>query len=221
MNLEILYEDNHLIVIYKPYGILAQGDISGDLNVVDLVKKYLKEKYQKPGNVYIGLLHRLDRNTEGLMVLAKTSKAAMRLSKDISLHNFEKRYIALVEGNLAGQGCFRDFLAKDEKNKISYASSSGKEAILEYQSLFNNDLYSICEINLKTGRFHQIRCQFSLRGHPLYGDIKYGSSHTYDKPFLQAYYLSFTHPVTKEKMIFKKIDTQNKFKDIARLEICN
>lgn len=207
---DILYEDNHIIVAYKPKGILSQADGSSLEDMLTILKQYIKEKYNKPGNVYLGLVHRLDLNTSGVMVFARTSKAAKRLSEDILKHNFNKKYYAIVEGNLEKDGVLKHYLLKDEKNKKSYEDKSGKESILEYSckkhyQIANNPV-TLVDVNLKTGRFHQIRCQFSLIGHPLYGDAKYGSVYHIDYinfP-LEAYYLGFYHPVTKEFLEFSK-----------------
>lgn len=215
--MKIIYEDNHVIVVYKERGILAQADGSDKLDILNMTKSYLKEKYQKPGNVYLGLVHRLDINTEGLMVFAKTSKAAKRLSEDIKLHNFNKFYLALVEGKTSN-GILENKLIKDENKKKSFISNEGKIAKLSYKTLkninINNTLCSIVDITLETGRFHQIRCQFANIGHPLYGDIKYGSKNNYRYANLQAYKLEFIHPTTKELLSFKVIDYNDYFKDL-------
>lgn len=215
--MEVLYEDNHLLVVYKDRGILAQADGSSKPDILTLSKLYLKEKYQKPGNVYLGLVHRLDINTEGIMVLARTSKAASRLSEDIKNNLFSKRYLAVVEGRV-NKGVITSFLAKDEVKKISYISKDGKYARLSYKSLLEKEiegtLVTICDIILETGRFHQIRCQFQSIGHPLYGDKKYGSKNQALYPTLQAYQLSFRHPVTKENLTFTKLDNKGYFKGV-------
>ncbi len=208
---EILYEDNHIIVCYKPKGILSQGDGSSKKDMLTLLKEYIKKKYSKPGNVYLGLVHRLDTNTSGVMVFAKTSKAANRLSMAMRIHTFEKKYIAMVEGIIETKEYveLKHFLVKDEKNRRAIVSSSGQEAILLYKSLKNYDYKGTkvtdVEIILKTGRFHQIRAQMSAISHPLYGDIKYGSKEKEASYHLQAYSLSFPHPITKEILKFEKI----------------
>jgi 23S rRNA pseudouridine1911/1915/1917 synthase len=206
MNLEVLFEDNHLLVVYKPVGVLSQADITGDIDMLTLGKEYIKHRYNKPGDVYLGLVHRLDRMTSGVMVFAKTSKAAMRLSNDIATHNFFKEYICVCEGNIENfeETTLVDYLEKDEKLNKSFISPNGKEAVLSYQVLKNKNNKSLVRIKLKTGRHHQIRVQFSNIGHPLYGDIKYGSKYKEDLA-LQAYKLSFYHPITKELLTFSKI----------------
>ena len=189
--MEILYEDNHLLVVYKEAGILAQADGSDKLDILTLGKAYLKDKYNKPGNVYLGLVHRLDLNTEGIMVLAKTSKAAKRLSLAIKDNLFTKEYLAVVEG-VVTTGILENYLYKNEKEKKSYIRNDGKLARLEYNSLFNkkidNNMTTICKIKLETGRFHQIRAQFANINHPLYGDKKYGSRNISRHCVLQAYH---------------------------------
>ncbi len=208
--MDILYEDNHVIVVYKEKGILSQADGSNKPDMLTIIKSYIKEKYNKSGNVYLGLVHRLDINTSGVMVFAKTSKAASRLSEDIKNNKLHKRYYCVVEGNITNDGKLIDYLEKDEIIKKAFISKNGKEAILEYNviknyKIDNNDV-TLLEINLITGRFHQIRCQLSNIGHPLYGDKKYGSKYSIeylDFP-LEAYHLEFIHPTTKELLVFEK-----------------
>jgi len=209
--LEILYEDNHIIVAVKPVNILSQSDITKDIDMLSMIKKYIKEKYQKPGNVYLGLVHRLDRPTGGIMVFAKTSKAAKRLSEKIKSNEVKKTYLAVVENFNKKEGIFEDYLLKDEKgNSKVTTKEKGKYARLEYKTIQKKENYSLVEINLITGRHHQIRVQFSNRGYPLYGDQRYGKENK-KQLALFAYKLEFDHPVTKEKMIFKKYPTYSKF----------
>ena len=212
MNLEVLYEDNHVIVCYKPAGVLSQADNTGDIDMLTLVKDYLKKRYNKEGNVFVGLVHRLDRMTSGVMVFAKTSKGAMRLSNDIANGNFFKEYLAVCEGNIENydETTLIDYLEKDEKNNKSFISKNGKEAVLTYRVITNKNNKSLVRINLKTGRHHQIRVQMSNIGHPLYGDIKYGSPHK-DNLALQAYKLSFYQPVSRELLTFQKINYSGVF----------
>jgi len=209
--MKIYYEDNHIIVAYKEKGILSQADGSNKPDMLTILKDYIKEKYNKPGNVYLGLVHRLDTNTSGVMVFARTSKAASRLSEDIKNHNFHKKYIATVEGILDNKDyvLLKSYILKNEQERKSYINKNGQEAILEYRMINNYKIdgkdVSDIDINLKTGRFHQIRCQMASIGHPLYGDKKYGSKAVIkeeDFP-LEAYSLSFIHPTTKERMEFK------------------
>ena len=163
MSLDILYEDNHIIVVNKPYGLLSQGDSSHDMDLLTMVKEYIKEKYQKPGNVYIGLIHRLDRNTSGLMVFARTSKAASRLSEEIRNNNFNKKYYAIVDGILTGEATLTNYLIKDEKllKALPARKENGKLSILHYKAIKSINDTTLLDIKLETGRFHQIRCQMS------------------------------------------------------------
>ena len=203
--LKILYEDNHILVAIKPKGILSQADGSDKEDMLTLLKEYIKEKYQKPGNVYLGLVHRLDLFTNGIMVFARTSKAASRLSEQMHNHSFVKKYLAIVEGTLEGEGRLVSTLLKNEKEKKSYINAKGQEAILSYKALEHTKNATLVDVTLETGRFHQIRCQFASIGHPLYGDTKYGSKYSIsslDFP-LEAYSLSFFHPITKQCLTFE------------------
>ena len=214
MSLEILYEDNHLIVCVKPVGILSQEDHTKDMDMLTLLKHYIKDKYNKPGNVYLGLVHRLDRMTGGVMVFAKTSKAASRLNEQIKNHEFVKKYYALVKGVLNESGHLENYLFKDEDEVKSYVGNknSGKIAILDYQVVKVQDNNTLVDISLKTGRHHQIRVQFSHINHPLVGDRLYGNDDK-NNLMLYAYSLSFYHPITKELLEFKKIPTHDKWQN--------
>ena len=207
--LVILYEDNHIIVVYKFPGILSQSDNTKDLDMVSIIKTYLKDRYHKPGNVYLGLVHRLDRPVKGVMVFAKTSKAAARLSEQIRNGQMHKKYYAVVEGILKEkEGILENKIEKIDNKKVLIDSPNGKEARLEYKVLKEKDNLSLVDINLLTGRYHQIRLQFSSRNHPLYGDTLYGSKYKGDLALI-SYSLSFIHPTTKEKMCFEiKINSQ-------------
>ena len=202
-NIPVLYEDNHIIVVVKPCNVLSQGDSTGDESVLDIVKKYIKEKYHKPGNVYLGLVHRLDRPVGGIMVFARSSKAASRLTKAFQEHSITKKYLAIVHGKLDGNGRYEDNIIKGDDGK-SFISDKGKKAILNYEVLDYNKEYdcTLVSITLETGRHHQIRVQFSSRGHYLLGDQRYGVLDN-EQICLFSYYLSFTHPVTKEVLEFK------------------
>lgn len=202
--IKILYEDNHLLVVVKPVNMLVQKDITNDPDLLTELKKYLKEKYHKTGNVYLGLVHRLDRMVGGVMVLAKTSKCASRLSKEIQDHEFKKTYLAVVEGKLKDKDTYIDYLLKDEKLNKTVVNPKGKYSKLDYELIKYKDNYSLVKINLHTGRSHQIRVQFASRNHPLYNDHKYNKNVKEDKPIaLWSYSISFHHPVTKELMTFK------------------
>lgn len=210
-NLEIIYEDNHIIVVVKPVNIPSQGDKTGDEDMLTIIKKYLKEKYNKPGDVYLGLVHRLDRPTGGVMVFAKTSKAASRLSEQVRNKEFYKKYLCIVDGKMENEtGTFKDYLLKNEKNNTSRVVKQGtknsKEAILDYEVLkYNEEInMSVVKVDLHTGRHHQIRVQFASRNHSLSGDQKYGTRGRGKGLALWAYSLSIIHPVKKERMIFEK-----------------
>ncbi len=211
-NLKIFYEDNHIIVVEKKANILSQADSTKDIDILTIIKKYIKEKYNKPGNVYLGLVHRLDRPVGGIMVFAKTSKAASRLSEEVRNHTLKKTYLAVVHGILEkSDGVFSDYLKKiGNGNTIVTTKNDGKYSELHYKVLSYNkkDKQTLVEINLITGRHHQIRVQFASRGYPLCGDQRYGKE---DKTqiALYAYKLEFIHPVTKENMIFENRKINN------------
>lgn len=202
--IKILYEDNHLLVVLKPINVPVQLDESNDLDLLTMLKNYIKEKYEKTGNVYLGLIHRLDRPVSGIMVFAKTSKAASRLSEQVRTHKIAKKYYAVVEGKLnETEGTLRDKLLKNPKTNMTVVSSNGKDSILNYKVIDYKQNYSLLDVNLVTGRSHQIRVQFSSRNHALYGDQRYNMhSKVGEQIALFSYYLSFYHPVTKEKMEF-------------------
>ena len=209
-NIEILYEDNHLLVVVKPVNSLSQSDITGDEDLLTILKGYIKEKYNKPGNVYLGLVHRLDRPTGGIMVFARTSKAAKRLSNEIKKGTFKKTYLAVVPNLKEKEGTLIDYIEKKEDGtSVISDKENGKYAELSYKEIARKGIYSLIEINLKTGRHHQIRVQFKNIGSPLYGDKRYGKGE--DGFTLFAYKLEFTHPVTKEKLEFKKYPNYSKF----------
>lgn len=205
--LNVIYEDNHVIVVEKPCNVPSQADKTGDADMLTLVKAYIKEKYQKPGDVYLGLVHRLDRPVGGIMVFARTSKAASRLSEAIRINDFSKKYLAVVEGIFEEKtGTFEDYLFKDEAlNKsrvVSKEKKGAKFAKLSYEVVEECEDMSLVKINLETGRHHQIRVQFSHAGHPLIGDQKYGKSAPGVQIALWAYELEFKHPVKDEVMKF-------------------
>ena len=211
--INIIYEDNHLLVVEKPVNIPVCEDESKDLDLLSILKSYLKNKYNKPGNVYLGLVHRLDSPVGGLMIFAKTSKAASRLSKQVSEHKVKKTYVAVLCGRIKKEAVLIDYLYKDRKKNISYVTNKdrGKEAILDYKVLQYKDNFSLVEINLKTGRSHQIRVQFSSRGFPLVGDSKYNKNSDNKTPVaLFAKRLQFMHPITNELMTFE-LDLPNRY----------
>ena len=206
--LAILYEDNHIIVVMKPQNLASCPDESGDDNLLDRLKEYVKEKYGKPGNVYIGLVHRLDRPTGGVMVFAKTSKAAGRLSEQMKTGDFEKKYLAVLNGAPHEESAtLTNYLKKNTVNNMVYLCPQGtdgaKLASLDYWILQKEGDLSLAQIKLHTGRSHQIRVQMAGISHPVYGDMRYGGDRAQKgKLALWAYSLSFTHPVTKERMLF-------------------
>lgn len=213
--LKILFEDNHVIVVEKPVNIPSQGDKTGDEDMLTIIKKYLIEKYNKPGDAYLGLVHRLDRPTGGVMVFAKTSKAASRLSEQIRDKKFEKEYLVIVDGKMEkATGTFEDYLLKNEKNNLSKVVDSktknSKQAKLDYGVIkYDEEInLSVVKVKLHTGRHHQIRVQFASRNHSVYGDQKYGARGKGKQLCLWAYKLSFSHPTTKERMTFEDLPEQ-------------
>ncbi|WP_143145401.1 RluA family pseudouridine synthase [Tepidibacter thalassicus] len=206
---DVIYEDNHLLVVKKPVNILTQGDSTKDKDMITILKSYIKEKYNKPGNVFLGLVHRLDRPVGGCMIFAKTSKAASRLSEQVRNRSFEKVYLAILRGKpKKNKGILKDFLYKNKKTNIvrvvNKDFSEAKEAILEYKVLQSKNNLTLVKIKLKTGRPHQIRVQFSSRGNPLYGDQKYGRNLNKrgEQIALWSYRIGVVHPTLKEKMNF-------------------
>jgi len=204
-NLQILFEDNHLIIINKRVGDIVQGDKTGDKPLSEVVKDYIAFTYQKPGKVFLGVVHRLDRPTTGIVIFAKTSKALERMNKMLREKQVKKTYWALVEGipDLS-EATLKHYLRKNPKNNKSTAFSKetkdSKNAVLHYATLLKLDRYSLLEINLETGRHHQIRCQLSVCGHPIKGDLKYGSKRSNQNGgiHLHAIKIEFNHPVKKE-----------------------
>ncbi len=208
MKLQILYEDNHLLAVEKEAGILSQGDSSGAPSLLEMVKDYLKEKYKKPGKVFLGLVHRLDRPVSGIMVFARTSKAAERLHREFAARGVIKIYAALVEKKTALPDnewveC-EDLLVgkRGHSEKAGSRSRNVKTAILRYRAIASNDRYALLLVHLRTGRKHQIRAQLSMRGMPIPGDATYGSTeHLPDGSIcLHAIYLSFSHPTKGERI---------------------
>lgn len=211
--INVIYEDNHIIVVEKKPNILVQQDNTKDICLTEIIKKYLKIKYNKPGNVYLGLVHRLDRPVGGIMVFAKTSKAATRLSKAIKENKITKIYYAVVVGKTNKEEKYIDYITKDNKTNTSFITdkTNGKEAILTYETIKTKNNLSLVKIHLITGRSHQIRVQFSHHSHPLIGDQKYNKKATPNTDIaLFAKVLEFYHPVTKEKLHFE-LDLPNKY----------
>ena len=208
---QILYEDNHLIVLNKMSGQIVQGDKTGDVCMADEIKAYLKVRDKKPGNVYCGVIHRIDRPVSGAVVFAKTSKALARMNEVVKRREMQKLYWAIVQGKPEPpSGTLKDMMMRNEKLNKSYIVMPGhrqydeaKEAVLEYRTIdYSKGGYSLVEIALHTGRHHQIRCQLANIGCPIKGDLKYGAkrSNADGSISLHAHRLSFEHPVSKERI---------------------
>ena len=211
----ILFEDNHLLIVEKPINVLSQADDTGDTDLLTLLKDYIKVAYNKPGNVYLGLVHRLDRPVGGAMAFAKTSKSASRLSDQVRTRTIQKTYTAILRGTpTKSSDTLKHYLLKDTKTNtvqvVSSTTKDAKHAELSYNVLGSSDGLTCVQIYLHTGRPHQIRVQFAAIGCPLYGDQKYGAQH--NKPGQQlalwATQLELQHPVSKEQMVFKSIPPQ-------------
>ncbi|NLW02487.1 MAG: RluA family pseudouridine synthase [Clostridiaceae bacterium] len=209
MEIKMLYEDNHLLVAVKPPGVPVQADSSGAGDLLNYLKDYIKKKYNKPGNVYLGLVHRLDRNAGGVMVFARTSKAASRLSDQVRRRLAEKTYLAVVHGCPDNkQGHLVHYLIKDRKNNrvsvVDADTPGSREAVLDYEVLESREGLSLVKVELETGRSHQVRVQMAELGTPLYGDVKYrglGERNRNDLA-LWSWRMEVEHPVKKEKMVF-------------------
>lgn len=202
----ILYEDNHLLVVNKPAGLLTQSDLTGEDSLLEWCRRYIRDKYQKPGNVFMGMVHRLDRPVSGVMVFARTSKAAARLSAQIRGGTVEKVYHAVVEGRLAGCGELEHFLERrgDRSTALETKTPGTQRAVLRYQTIEATGEASLAEIVLITGRKHQIRAQMSAIGHPVLGDAKYGSRTPLGESriALMSLSLTFDHPTKGDRMTF-------------------
>ncbi|MBQ7351638.1 MAG: RluA family pseudouridine synthase [Clostridia bacterium] len=216
-NLQVVYEDNHIIVVVKPQNIPTQEDESKDRDMLTIIKEYIKEKENKPGNVFVGLVHRLDRPTGGVMVFAKTSKAASRLSTQIAEGIFHKKYLAVVLGKPKEKRAkLIHFLKKNPRTNtvqvVPELETGAKRAELEYNIIEAKEKASLVEVNLFTGRSHQIRVQMKTIGCPIYGDVKYGGDKLAKghNLALWAYELKFQHPTTKENMTFKVYPPEDK-----------
>ena len=203
---DILYEDNHVLVAVKPPNMLSQADATGDTDMLTELKNYIREAYHKPGNVYLGLVHRLDRPVGGLMVLARTSKAASRLSAQMAEHEMGREYLCVVTGEVEDQFTLTDYLVKDPiKNRVVVCEADArgsKLAILHGRCIARREGTALCAIRLETGRSHQIRVQMANIGAPLWGDNRYGKGIPGQQIALWGYKLTFEHPVTHEKMTF-------------------
>lgn len=205
--MQVLYEDNHIIIVYKEAGEIVQGDKSGDEPLSETVRRWIKEKYQKPGNVFLGIVHRLDRPVSGLVIFAKTSKALARLNNMFRNGEVHKTYWAIVmRPPFEPEATLTDWLVRNERQNKSYAYNhqvpTSKKSILHYKIINRSDRYTLLEINLMTGRHHQIRCQLSNMDCPIKGDLKYGAprSNPDGSISLLSYRVEFVHPVSKENI---------------------
>lgn len=208
----VLFEDNHLIAVLKKSGDISQSDKTGDIPINEKIKAYLKLKYNKPGNVYLGLIHRLDRPVSGVMLFAKTSKASARMSEIIKTRAFKKIYWAVVKNApLKTEDTLEDYLLKDEKKNKSFIVSkdktNAKQAVLHYKHIASSDTYHLLEVELETGRHHQIRAQLAHIGCAIKGDLKYGFSRSNPDGsiHLHAYSISFKHPISKVDIYIKAL----------------
>ena len=208
--MQVLYEDNHIIIVSKRAGEIVQGDKTGDVPLSETVAAYLKEKYAKPGNVFVGVPHRLDRPVSGVVVLAKTSKALSRLNEMFRVGSVDKRYLAIVKNSpKQPEGRLENWLVRNEKQNRSYAYDKevpgSKQAILNYRLVASSVNYHLLEVELLTGRHHQIRCQLAKMGCPIKGDLKYGAerSNPDGSISLHAFHVTFEHPVSHQMIDVK------------------
>jgi 23S rRNA pseudouridine1911/1915/1917 synthase len=216
ITIKIIYEDNHLLIVEKPVNVLSQSDDTGDPDLLSILKQDIKERYNKPGEVYLGLVHRLDRPVGGIMVFAKTSKSASRLSEQIRQKEFKKTYLAVVHGvpEIKSNRLIHHLIKDSVTNTVAVVNKGvegSKEAILDYEVLESKERYSLVRIGLQTGRSHQIRVQFASFGHALYGDQKYGAQYnkTGQQIALWAVKVCFTHPTLKQELAFKCLPPDN------------
>lgn len=205
--MNVVYEDNHLIIVYKEAGEIVQGDKSGDEPLSEMVKQWIKEKYQKPGNVFLGVVHRLDRPVAGLVIFARTSKALTRLNEMFRNGDIHKTYWAIVQQPpIESENTLTDWLVRNTQQNKSYAynmpAPMAKKSILHYKTISSTERYTLLEVNLMTGRHHQIRCQLANIGCPIKGDLKYGTarSNPDGSICLLSHKVEFVHPVSKKKI---------------------
>ena len=222
--MKVVYEDNHIIIVNKRSGEIVQGDKTGDKPLSDIVKEYIKEKYNKPGNVFLGVVHRLDRPVSGLVVFAKTSKALSRLNDMFRTGDVHKTYWAITKRrDIAPEGTLTDWLTRNERQNKSYAHAKevqgAKKAILKYKVRSVSDNYMLLEVTLLTGRHHQIRCQLAHMGCPIKGDLKYGAprSNPDGSISLHSRRVEFVHPVSKEQICVEaEVPADRLWQEISR-----
>ena len=222
--MEVVYEDNHLIIVNKKSGEIVQGDKTGDRPLSEIIKDYIKKEYCKPGNVFLGVVHRLDRPVSGLVIFAKTSKALTRLNEMFRIGEVHKTYWAITKNSPQQlEGELTNWLVRNEKQNKSYAYDkevpNSKKAILRYKVIGRSDNYALIEVHLMTGRHHQIRCQLAKMGCPIKGDLKYGAqrSNPDGSISLQAHKVEFIHPVSKKEIIVEApIPEENLWKEITK-----
>ena len=222
--MKVVYEDNHIIIVNKFSGEIVQGDKTGDKPLSDIVKEYIKEKYNKPGNVFLGVVHRLDRPVSGLVVFAKTSKALSRLNDMFRTGDVHKTYWAITKRrDIAPEGTLTDWLTRNERQHKSYAHDrevpGAKQAVLKYKVRSVSDNYMLLEVTLLTGRHHQIRCQLAHMGCPIKGDLKYGAprSNPDGSISLHSRRVEFVHPVSKEQICVEaEVPADHLWQEIAR-----
>lgn len=205
---EPIHLDNHLLVVVKPAGMLSQADRTGDLDLVTAAKAYVKARFERPGDVFVGLVHRLDRPVSGVMVLARTSKAAARLSEQFRTRMVAKRYLALVEGALDGRGRRTDWLLKQDEDVriVAPGTAHAREATLSWEALWTDGRRSLVGVHLETGRAHQIRVQLAALGHPILGDRRHGAASVWRRGAiaLHAATLAFEHPTQRVPLVFSR-----------------
>lgn len=222
--MKVVYEDNHIIIVNKRSGEIVQGDKTGDKPLSDIVKEYIKEKYNKPGNVFLGVVHRLDRPVSGLVVFAKTSKALSRLNDMFRTGDVHKTYWAITKRrDIAPEGTLTDWLTRNERQNKSYAHNrevaGAKKAVLKYKVRSVSDNYMLLEVTLLTGRHHQIRCQLAHMGCPIKGDLKYGAprSNPDGSISLHSRRVEFVHPVSKEQICVEaEVPADRLWEEISR-----
>ena len=217
MRIPVLYEDNQVLVACKPPNMLSQSDRTGDGDILSALKEYIREKYHKPGEVYLGLVHRLDRPVGGLMVFARTSKAAGRLSAGLQEHHVGREYLCLCEGEAEEGFTLTDWLMKDKQANhvqvVPEGTAGAQKAVLHGTRLKFADGLSLCAIRLETGRSHQIRVQMAHAGHPLWGDNRYGRGRPGQQIALWGYKLTFEHPVSRQMMTFVSLPKTDNWPD--------